>query len=79
MVTDDLSYCNEEESEMGQLHAIHINLNAVAAVRRKLQQNSGRPSIMHCVDCGDDIPIARRNAVPGVDTCVACQSMREQH
>jgi len=28
----------------------------------------------HCLECGDEIPQARRHAVPGVRTCVACQS-----
>jgi phage/conjugal plasmid C-4 type zinc finger TraR family protein len=27
-----------------------------------------------CVECGEDIPEARRRAVPGVRTCIACQS-----
>jgi len=28
----------------------------------------------HCVECGDEIPEARRQAVRGVRRCVACQS-----
>ena len=31
----------------------------------------------HCVECGEDIPEARRRALPGVRTCVACQSARD--
>ena len=31
----------------------------------------------HCVECGDEIPGARRRALPGVRTCVACQSARD--
>lgn len=27
-----------------------------------------------CVECGDEIPVARHHALPGVKTCVACQS-----
>ena len=30
-----------------------------------------------CVECGDDIPEKRRIALPGVKTCVACQSGRD--
>lgn len=30
-----------------------------------------------CEDCGDDIPQARRMRLPGVTTCVACQTARE--
>ena len=32
----------------------------------------------HCVECGDEIPRARRDALPGVRTCVACQSERDR-
>ncbi len=31
----------------------------------------------HCAECGDEIPEARRRALPGVRTCVACQSERD--
>ena len=31
----------------------------------------------HCLDCGDEIPEARRRAIPGVRTCVTCQSARD--
>ncbi len=31
-----------------------------------------------CVECGDEIPDARRRALPGVRTCVACQSARDR-
>lgn len=31
----------------------------------------------HCVECGEEIPEARRKAVPGVRTCIACQSARD--
>ena len=30
-----------------------------------------------CIECGDDIPERRRLAVPGVKTCVSCQSERD--
>ncbi|MFC7551293.1 TraR/DksA C4-type zinc finger protein [Pseudoroseomonas wenyumeiae] len=28
----------------------------------------------HCLECGEEIPAARRHALLGVKTCVACQS-----
>ena len=31
----------------------------------------------HCIECGEDIPEARRHALPGVRTCIACQSARD--
>jgi phage/conjugal plasmid C-4 type zinc finger TraR family protein len=35
-------------------------------------------SSTHCVECGDEIPEARRRALPGAHTCVACQSGRDE-
>ncbi|HEY1933457.1 MAG TPA: DksA/TraR family C4-type zinc finger protein [Acetobacteraceae bacterium] len=32
----------------------------------------------HCVECGDEIPEARRRALPGVRTCIQCQSARDR-
>ena len=34
-------------------------------------------SAEHCDDCGEPIPPRRREAIPGVRTCVACQSERD--
>ncbi len=31
-----------------------------------------------CRECGDEIPEARRRALPGVRTCIACQSARDR-
>lgn len=38
------------------------------------------PSAKYCTDasCGDEIPEARRKAVPGVLYCTECQQRREQ-
>jgi phage/conjugal plasmid C-4 type zinc finger TraR family protein len=30
-----------------------------------------------CVECGDDIPEARRKAMPGATACVNCQTGRD--
>ena len=32
----------------------------------------------HCLDCGDEIPEARRRALPEVRTCINCQSERDR-
>lgn len=77
-LNDDWQYNNEEEAEMGQLHAIHNNLNAVAGVRRKLEEQAAKPSAEECEECGDEIPEARRLAVPGVQLCVFCQEKHER-
>jgi len=45
--------------------------DAVARARRGLRQGE---SLLHCGECGEEIPEARRQAVPGVCRCVACQA-----
>ena len=48
--------------------------DAVAAARARMPRGE---SAKWCDVCGEDIPEARRAAVPGVRTCVACQSGRD--
>ena len=74
---DDFVYDNEEEAEMGQLHALHLNFNAVADVRKQLEEQAARPSLSHCESCGDEIPPARRNLIAGVRLCVYCKELEE--
>lgn len=78
VLNDDWQYNNEEEAEMGQLHAIHNNMNAVANVRSKLAKQAMQPSAEFCEECGEEIPQARRVAVPGVKFCVFCQEKSER-
>ncbi|WP_158743287.1 DksA/TraR family C4-type zinc finger protein [Acidisphaera sp. L21] len=47
----------------------------VKRARAKLPSGEG-PT--HCVECGEEIPQARRHAVPGVRTCIECQSNRDR-
>ena len=48
--------------------------DAVAAARARLSKGE---SAQYCDDCGEDIPEKRRVALPGVRTCIACQSARD--
>lgn len=48
--------------------------DAVRNARARLPAGDGT---MQCVECGDEIPEARRMALPGATTCVACQSGRD--
>jgi phage/conjugal plasmid C-4 type zinc finger TraR family protein len=48
--------------------------DAVKAARARLPLGEGSDE---CVLCGEDIPEARRKALPGTRTCVACQSKRD--
>jgi phage/conjugal plasmid C-4 type zinc finger TraR family protein len=49
--------------------------DAVLAARASLPTG---PSELYCAACGDDIPEGRRLAMPGVRTCVTCQSGRDR-
>lgn len=46
---------------------------ADAVERARVRLNQG-PSRERCEDCDEPIPEARRQALPGVTRCVACQS-----
>ena len=49
--------------------------DGIQRAKSRLQQG---PSLTHCEDCGKPIPEARREAVPGVRLCVACQEAEDQ-
>jgi phage/conjugal plasmid C-4 type zinc finger TraR family protein len=48
--------------------------DGVLTARARLPAGEGTT---HCVECGDEIPERRRQALPGATTCVACQSGRD--
>ncbi|WP_295466263.1 DksA/TraR family C4-type zinc finger protein [uncultured Pseudomonas sp.] len=45
--------------------------DAVQRARSRLHKGA---SLSHCEECGDVIPEARRQAVPGVRLCIRCQT-----
>ena len=49
-------------------------VDGVQRARARLPSGEGET---HCVECGEPIPEARRQALPGARTCVACQSDRD--
>lgn len=49
--------------------------DAVELARSRLPRGE---SLRHCEECGNDIPQARREAIPGVRLCVGCQSELEK-
>lgn len=48
--------------------------DAVSAARARMPRGE---SAEYCDECGEEIPEKRRAALPGVRTCVACQSARD--
>lgn len=49
--------------------------DAIARVRSQLPQGD---SLLECEECAQPIPEARRQALPGVRLCVACQSEHDK-
>ncbi|MEO6138763.1 MAG: DksA/TraR family C4-type zinc finger protein [Luteimonas sp.] len=54
-----------------------IDATIQEAILRARSQLPHGPSLMNCEQCDEDIPEARRKAVPGVRLCVSCQSARD--
>jgi phage/conjugal plasmid C-4 type zinc finger TraR family protein len=50
--------------------------DAVLGARARLPAGE---SMTHCEECGEPIPDKRRAALPGVRTCIPCQSERDAH
>jgi phage/conjugal plasmid C-4 type zinc finger TraR family protein len=48
--------------------------DSVSHARARLPRGE---SLQTCQECGEPIPEARRTAIPGVRTCVPCQSERD--
>lgn len=61
---DDASAVEELQREAA-LSAHRINRDAVSAT--------------HCVECGEELPEARRKAYPGCTMCVDCANYVEMH
>ena len=51
-----------------------IDATVSDAVQRARQQLRQGPGLSHCEECEAPIPPARRQAVPGVRLCIACQA-----
>jgi phage/conjugal plasmid C-4 type zinc finger TraR family protein len=53
----------------------HSIEDEVSRIRSRLPQGEGSDT---CAECGEEIPLARRKALPGVRLCVACQQERDK-
>lgn len=49
--------------------------DGVTNARARLPTGDGT---LDCVECGEEIPAARRQALPGVHTCIDCQAGRDR-
>jgi len=72
-----------DDVDRAQLREQEFLSDALARQQRR-GQPAGLPAAEFCGEhlrdagCGDEIPRARRAAVPGCQLCVACQGRRER-
>ena len=55
-----------------------IDATVEDAVKRARSRLPSGPGLSVCIDCGGDIPEARRKAIAGVRLCVVCQEARDR-
>jgi phage/conjugal plasmid C-4 type zinc finger TraR family protein len=55
-----------------------IDATVKDAIKRARSQLPQGPGLTHCEECSVEIPQARRDAVPGVRLCIACQEAHDQ-
>ncbi len=48
------------------------------ALHRRAARTGTRASRENCIDCGEEIPLARRIAAPGCQRCIACATVEEK-
>ncbi len=73
---ESVQHSNIDETEMAQLHALHVHLNAIDAVRARIKTGISSQS---CITCDAPIPKARQEAIQGCDTCISCQQRLEKY
>jgi len=49
----------------------------LSLLRHQQGQAMGGESAAFCESCGNDIPLARRQALPGVTLCIGCKAVEE--
>ena len=54
-----------------------IDATIADAVKRARGKSLRGESLKHCAECDNDIPQARRDAVPGARLCITCQAKHD--
>ena len=57
-------------------HVRSVRRRTISSQNVRSQMPQG-PGLTHCEECENEIPLARREVVPGVRLCVACQEARD--
>jgi len=67
-----------EEQEIAQLSSLMENEAVLRKAREEYARKASRPSLSECAECGEEISEARQKAVPGVEFCLECASLKEK-
>lgn len=67
-----------EETDIAQYNNLMQNQSAIGLVQAALAKQRSQPSLESCETCGEDIPEARRVAVPGCTQCITCKQIAER-
>jgi phage/conjugal plasmid C-4 type zinc finger TraR family protein len=55
-----------------------IDATVKDAIERAKSRLPNGPGLTHCEECDNEIPPARRAAIPGVRLCLSCQDARDR-
>ena len=55
-----------------------IDATVKDGIRRAKSQMPQGPGLSHCAECGNEIPVARQTAIPGVRLCFSCQDTNDR-
>jgi phage/conjugal plasmid C-4 type zinc finger TraR family protein len=62
-----------DDADIAQVRETAERNAGIARVRSAAAHQRQREGRRDCFDCGDEIPAARRRAVPGAVRCTGCQ------
>lgn len=65
-------------SDLATKREEELREDALQTMRRARDVASSQPSAQTCDRCGEPIPEARREAVPGCRRCTSCQALLER-
>lgn len=57
----------------------YIEMSLEHALKKQRNQVAPANDEPYCLECGEEIPAKRREALPGCATCVDCQQALEHH
>jgi phage/conjugal plasmid C-4 type zinc finger TraR family protein len=55
-----------------------IDATVKDAIRRAQSRLPQGPGLSHCAECGTEIPLTRRQAIPSARLCISCQEAQDR-